>query len=74
LEKKEMKKYEFKVGGAVSVYEDVMTQHVFEGVAKIVKIHKLSKNVVDCDVRFYRDMLGSTSEMKKEICRRKIKR
>ena len=41
------------VGAMVEVFEDPITQHKHEGVAKIVKIHsKTSDGILDCDVRF----------------------
>lgn len=66
-------KHEFKVGALVEVFEDPMTQHIHEGVAKIVKIHKKTKQMVDCDVRFYID-IHSGSELEDDAVRRQIKR
>lgn len=40
------------VGACVEVFEDPLTQHVHEGVAKIVKIHSKKSGILDCDVRF----------------------
>ena len=40
------------VGACVEVFEDVMTQHKHEGVAKIVKIYSKKNGILDCDVRF----------------------
>lgn len=69
-----MKKITFKVNDAVQIYEDVLTQHKFEGVGRIVKIHKHDKKTVDCDVRFYVNPWGNTADLEKEVVRRQIKR
>lgn len=68
-----MKKHTFKVGDSVEVFEDVMDQHIHEGVGKITKIHKQDKETVDCDVRFYVDVWAS-KKMEDDVVRRQIKR
>ena len=40
------------IGASVEVFEDVMTQHKHEGVAKVVKIHNKKNGILDCDVKF----------------------
>ena len=67
-----MRKFAWKVGAVVEVFEDVMTQHKHEGVAKIVKIHKKDAEVVDCDVRFYKEYCF-IKELEDEVFRRQIK-
>jgi len=62
-------KFKWKVGATVEVFEDIMTQHKHEGVAKIVKIHKKGAEIIDCDVRFYKDI-----KLEDEVVRRQIKR
>jgi len=64
--------YRFKVGDNVEVFEDVLTQKIQEGVAKIVKIHKQNKKVVDCDVKFYMDVWVS-KKLEDDAVRRQIK-
>lgn len=64
--------YKFEVGDNVEVFEDVLTQKIHEGVAKIVRIHKQNKKVVDCDVKFYIDVFKN-SKMEDDAVRRQIK-
>jgi len=63
------------VGAAVEVFEDPLTQHRDEGLAKIVKIHRHDKfsdyGLLDCDVRFYMD--SSDSKLEDIAVRRQIK-
>lgn len=66
-------KHKFKVGTVVEVFEDPMTQHIHEGVAKIVKIHEITDEIVDCDVRFYCD-IHTSRKMEDDAVRRLIKR
>lgn len=67
-----LRKWQPKVGYPVEVFEDVLTQKVFEGVGKIVKIHRKSKGILDCDVCFYKDRHG-WGKLEKEVYRRQIK-
>ena len=52
------------VGAMVEVFEDPMTEHKHEGVAKVVNIHSKDNGVLDCDVQFKGEM---------DIVRRKVK-
>lgn len=67
-----MSKWKPVVGANVEVFEDVMTQHIHEGVAKIVKINKFKGKVIDCNVRFFKNIWES-SELEDEVVRRQIK-
>ena len=64
-------RHEFKVGAIVEVFEDVMTQHKHEGVAKIEKIYKVTDDVVDCGVRFY---IKDSNKLEEEVVRRQVRR
>jgi len=52
------------VGACVEVFEDVLTQHKHEGIAKVIKIHSKRDGILDCDVQF---------KGEKDIVRRQIK-
>lgn len=51
-------------GACVEVFEDPLTEHRHEGIAKIVKIHSYKNGILDCDVRF---------NGKSEVVRRTVK-
>lgn len=67
----DMPKWKPVVGAIVEVFEDVMTQHKHEGCAKIVKIHSKKNGILDCDVRFYKNIFSSTEL--EDVVRRQIK-
>ena len=52
------------IGASVDVFSDPITQHIHEGVAKIVKIHVKKDGILDCDVKFKNE---------DEVVRRQIK-
>jgi hypothetical protein len=59
-----IKKWKPEVGYPVEVFADPLTEHVHEGVAKIVTIHGKKSGILDCDVRFNGE---------NQVVRRKIK-
>jgi hypothetical protein len=66
--------YKFKIGDIVEVFEDVKTEKIIEGCAKIVKIHKqdIGDGIIDCDVKFFVE--NKVNVLEDDAVRRQIKR